>query len=337
MKFNFKYISPVLLLIFMAFYVAEKIPFLYPVYFPKPIYDFRKNPLTKEKIELGRHLFYDPVLSKNEMISCASCHSSYNAFAHTDHNLSHGIDDSIGNRNAPALFNLAWQKDFMWDGAIHHIDFQPLAPINHPKEMGETTNNVVNKLNHSKKYKTLFYKAYGDSSATGEKMLKALTQFQLTLVSFGSKYDKVKQGKAKFTEREQRGYEVFLNKCNSCHTEPLFSDYKFQNIGLPVDKTLNDYGRMTITKLKKDSLKFKTPSLRNISYSYPYMHDGRFKRLSEILEHYTTGMERSPTIAKELVYPIIFSSNEKADLISFLLCLNDSAFVFNPNHQFPRN
>ncbi len=309
----------------------------YPTHFSKPVYDFKKNPLTKEKIELGRVLFFDPLLSKDGTVSCASCHSPYNAFAHTDHDLSHGIGDSIGNRNAPALFNLAWQSTFMWDGAVNHLDVQALAPITHPKEMGEDIPSLVKKLQESKIYPKLFYNSFNDSLITGENILKALSQFQLTLVSGGSKYDKVKNGEEKFTEQEQKGYELFKSNCSACHTEPLFTNYEFKNNGLPVDTTLNDYGKWTITKKSTDSLKFKTPSLRNLSYTYPYMHDGRFKKLNQVLNHYTKGISTSITLADELKNGIKLDADQKADLIAFLLTLNDAAFVFNADFQFPKN
>ena len=309
----------------------------FPSHFPKPVYDFKKNPLSKDKIELGRVLFFDPILSKDNSISCASCHSSYNAFAHTDHDLSHGIGDSIGRRNAPALFNLAWQSTFMWDGAVNHLDVQALAPITHPQEMGEDLETVVKKLQDSKIYPKLFYKAFKDSVITVERVLKSLSQFQLTLISANSKYDRVKEGKEEFTDQEWKGYELFKTNCSACHTEPLFSNYSFANNGLSLDSTLNDYGKWMITKNSSDSLKFKVPSLRNLSYTYPYMHDGRFKKLNQVLNHYSKEMVVSSTLAPELKDKISLSSDEKADLIAFLLTLNDKSFVFNPDFQFPKN
>lgn len=308
----------------------------YPDHFPKPTYNFKNNPLSESKIELGRALFYDPVLSADHSISCASCHSPYNAFAHTDHDLSHGIHDSIGTRNAPALFNLAWQKTFMWDGAINHLDMQALAPINHPSEMGEEISNVVRKLQKSSLYPKLFYQAFGDSLITGEFVLKALSQFQLSLVSTNSKYDQVKRGEAPFTLQEQNGYKLFQTNCNSCHTEPLFYNNKFSNNGLPIDSTLNDFGKWNITQQSSDSLLFKIPTLRNLSYTFPYMHDGRFRKLQEVLNHYTSGIHQSKTLAGALKNPLKLTSDEKVDLIAFLLTLNDKSFVFNKKHQFPR-
>lgn len=318
-------------------FCAEQISYFNPPdHFPKPLYDFSNNTLTKEKIELGRALFYDPILSKDNTISCASCHSPYNAFAHTDHDLSHGIHDEIGTRNAPALFNLAWHNIFMWDGAINHLDMQALAPISHPKEMGESLKNVVHKLQNKKIYPLLFSQAFQDSLVTGERVLKALSQFQLTLVSATSKYDEVQKGLTQFSAQEKNGYLLFQKNCNSCHTEPLFSNQKFANNGLPVDTTLNDFGKWMVTKQSSDSLKFKIPSLRNLKFTHPYMHDGRFRKLNQVLNHYTNGISPSPTLATKLVEPIKLTSNEKVDLIAFLLTLNDKQFVFDQKHQFPR-
>lgn len=320
----------------LGFTSGKVFEFKFPSYFPKPNYDLKTNPLTPSKIELGKALFYDPILSKDNTVSCASCHSSYQAFAHTDHQLSHGINDLTGTRNAPALFNLAWHNTFMWDGAVNHLDVQALAPIAHPKEMAEKIENVVKKLQASKLYPKLFYKAYKDSVITGEHILKALSQFQLTLVSAGSKYDRVKQGKAKFNEQELNGYKLFLENCNACHTEPLFSNYKFANNGLTIDTTLKDFGRYGITKQSADSLKFKIPSLRNLSYTNPYMHDGRFNKLNQVLNHYLN-IKDSKVLSPELKKPIQLTSNQKTDLITFLLTLNDSSFVFNPQHQYPKS
>jgi len=307
-----------------------------PEYFPKPVYNFNNNPLDSNIIELGRHLFYDPILSADSTISCASCHSPFNAFAHTDHDLSHGINDEIGTRNAPAIFNLAWQKDFMWDGAINHLDVQALAPISHPKEMGSSINEVITKLNESVKYKNMFELAFNNTEINSKNILLSLSQFQLTLISANSKYDRVQLNKDTFNSQEENGYKLFKKNCNSCHTEPLFSNYKFKNNGLEIDTTLKDFGRYKITTLGIDSLQFKVPSLRNLSFSYPYMHDGRFNKLKEVIDHYTDGIEKSKYLSTELKNRIKLSDNEKIDLISFLLTLNDKEFVFNKKHLFPR-
>lgn len=323
-------------LVLSGFTLVNNPPFVAPENWPKPAYDFRKNPLTSDKVALGRVLFYDPVLSQNSTISCASCHSVYNAFTHVDHALSHGIEDRIGTRNSPTLMNLAWHQSYMWDGAINHLDMQALAPISHPKEMNEKIETVVVKLQASATYRQLFYKAYGDSAVTGEHILKAIAQFLLTLVSAESKYDSVMRKQTSFTVQEQNGYQLFKQYCSSCHTEPLFTNLQFENNGLPVDTTLNDFGRMGITKNAQDSLRFKVPTLRNIEFSFPYMHDGRFKKLSQVLNHYTTGVRQGKTLSKQLQQPVILTSNEKVDVLAFLLTLTDRHFLFNPDYAYPK-
>jgi cytochrome c peroxidase len=336
MKKGWMYALLLVAFVGLAFQAKRMRLFEQPKHFPAPVYDFASNPLTEEKVALGRMLFYDPILSADSTISCASCHSPYNAFAHTDHDLSHGIRDQIGTRNAPALFNLAWHPLYMWDGAANHLDMQALAPISHPKEMAESIENVVAKLERQPLYSGLFAQAYGYKAITGELVLKALAQFQLTLVSAHARYDSVQAGKAKFTPQEQRGYALFKENCNACHREPLFSTYGFANNGLPIDTTLRDMGRVTISQNPQDSLQFKIPSLRNLTYSFPYMHDGRFKKLHQVLNHYTSGIQNSPSLSPILRKPIVLSSTEKVDLIAFLLTLNDQRFVFDPKHQFPR-
>jgi len=312
---------------------VEKL-FFVPPHWPKPEYDFTKNPLTPEKVELGRVLFYDPILSRNNKISCASCHSPFTAFAHVDHALSHGIEDRIGTRNAPALMNLAWEKTFMWDGAINHLDMQPLSPITAKAEMDNDIAGVVKKLQQSPAYPALFLKAFGDSIVTGEHTLKALSQFTLTVVSANSKYDSVMRKQALFTAQEANGYKLFQKNCATCHREPLFTNLQFENNGLPVDTTLNDVGRFKITQRPEDSLRFKVPSLRNVEFTYPYMHDGRFKKLSQVMEHYTHGIKQSKTLSKPLLKPIVLSPNEKVDVVAFLLTLTDRSFLFNPRYSY---
>jgi len=332
----FKYLIALLFISFISFRSAEEL-FIQPPHWPKPVYQFNQNKLTKEKIILGRVLFYDPILSKDSTISCSSCHSPFSAFTHVDHALSHGIHDSIGSRNSPALMNLAWQKQFMWDGAINNLDMQALAPISHPAEMASNIKEVVTKLNGTKIYKKLFFEAYHDSIATGEKTLKSIAQFLLTIISANSKYDEVMNHTAKFTVQEENGYQIFMQNCSSCHTEPLFTNGAFANNGLPIDSILNDKGRMRITKKIDDAYKFKVPTLRNIEFSYPYMHDGRFKKLSEVLNHYSSGIQKSETLDTSLKDKITLTSNEKVDLMAFLLTLSDKGFLFDPKFSYPKN
>ncbi|MDB3904980.1 cytochrome-c peroxidase [Crocinitomicaceae bacterium] len=304
-----------------------------PIYYiPKPHYKLPVNPKKNDTVQLGRMLFYDNILSANNEVSCASCHNSYNAFAHTDHELSHGIYDSTGNRNAPALFNLAWQKEFMWDGAVHHIEAQALAPLHDPRELGSSIDELLIKLKSSSFYRTQFFKVFGDSIINSKRILKSLSAFELSLVSFNSKYDRIKQGQEVFTEQEKQGYLLFQNHCSRCHTEPLFSNFEYLDNGLPIDPFLQDYGRFLITNVENDKFKFKVPSLRNLSYTFPYMHDGRFDKLRKVLAHYgDIDVHSRVTDVKSI--PLSF--NEQSDLISFLLTLNDESFVFNKEHAFP--
>ncbi len=305
-------------------------PLVIPQGWAKPVYDFSKNPLTKEGFELGRRLFYDPILSRDNTISCASCHLQATGFTHVDHELSHGIDGKIGNRNSMTIMNLAWSKYFMWDGSVNHLDMQPLAPLSNFVEMDENLDNVLKKLNNSTKYKTLFYKTYDDSLATSQRMLWAFSQFILQLNSYNSKYDKYirKEIGGTFTEQEINGLQLFRTHCASCHTEPLFTNNGFENNGLPIDTTLNDLGRKTITHNPNDAYKFKVPTLRNIQFSFPYMHDGRFKKLREVLNHYAT--------TDKLKKPIVLTANEKVDVVAFLLTLTDNDFLFDKRFAFPR-
>jgi cytochrome c peroxidase len=291
----------------------------------------------RAKVYLGKALFYDPQLSADGKVSCASCHSPYSAFTHIDHALSHGVGDSVGTRNAPALINLAWQKTFMWDGAINHLDVQAAAPLANQKEMGISVAEAVNKVNDDLRYAPLFQSAFGDPNATGQHVLQAYGAFMSTLVSNQSHYDKVMRGEKEFTEQQRSGYNLFRSYCSDCHSEPLFSNYAFEANGLHVDPKLNDFGRMAITNKKSDSLLFKVPTLRNVEYSFPYMHDGRFKNLTEVLKHYATLHGSKDVLLSSALKKIpLLTEHDQTDLIAFLLTLSDREFVFDPAYSFPR-
>lgn len=305
-------------------------------YFGNTVYDFKSNPYHPDKAYIGRLLFYDTRLSANHSISCASCHSPYNAFAHVDHKLSHGINDRIGKRNAPSLMNLAWQSSFMWDGAIQQLDMQALAPISHPDEMGSNLNQVIQYVRTSDSYQKAFKKAFGDTAVTGQRILQCFSQFLVTLVSNQSLYDSVKRGEAVFSEQQQRGYALFQQHCNSCHTEPLFTNGQFAANGLKPDSLLNDLGRYSITQNPEDSLLFKVPTLRNIEFTYPYMHDGRYRYLPEVIQHYTHLSNSEGKLSGSLKTHISLSAEQKTDLMAFLLTLSDRHFLFNTKYQFPK-
>ena len=303
------------------------IAFAIPKGFPAPVYTFSGNPLTEEGFSLGRKLFYDGKLSKDGNFPCASCHQQFAGFATFDHDLSHGFNNQFTTRNAPALFNLVWQKETHWDGGINNIEVQPLAPITAPNEMAEDIGTVVKKLQADPEYRKMFRAAFGNEEVTSQRMLYALTQFMASIVSSNSKYDKVKKGEASFTFNEQEGYKVFQANCTSCHTEPLFTDNSFRNTGIPVNPTIKDYGRMRITNKKEDSLKFKVPSLRNIYLSFPYGHDGRFVSIGQMLDHYTNGVQNSPTLDPFLKTKLNLSFNDKYYLVAFLGTLTDSVLL----------
>lgn len=301
-----------------------------PSGWPAPYYDFKKNPLTLEGFLLGRKLFYDERLSKDSTISCASCHQQFGAFATFEHSLSHGVDNNLTTRNAPALQNLAWQKEYMWDGGINHLDLQPLAPLTATNEMGATIANVLLKLRRDSAYPRMFREAFGDTLINTQRMNKAFSQFLVMLVSATSKFDRVRQGKDSFLLPEKLGYAIFEQKCSSCHKEPLFTDLTYRNTGLPMDNTLNDYGRMKITGDRKDSLKFKVPSLRNVAITRPYGHDGRFFSLLNIFEHYRKNMIVTPLTDSILQHRLPLSNFEIGQLTAFLNTLTDTSFLKNP-------
>ncbi len=285
--------------------------------------------------QLGRALFYDPVLSTDSTISCASCHNSYTAFAHVDHALSHGIKNRIGRRNAPALMNLRYYPVLMWDGAIVSLEMQALAPLHDTAEMSESFQHVLEKLNRQKRYREWNQKAWGYDSVNSSSFLKSVASFVASLQSFQSKYDSVQRGEQVFTKQEQSGYRLFKTYCAICHTEPLFTNLQFRKNGLFPDSILNDTGRERITHQASDRYLFRVPTLRNIEFSYPYMHDGRFLKLSAVLDHYMHIGKNNSQVSPELKAGVRLTANEKTDLIAFLLCLSDRAFIFNTQFTYP--
>jgi cytochrome c peroxidase len=320
-------------------YSNDTVEITVPEGWPYPTYDFSKNPLTTNGIELGRALFYDPLLSADSSTSCASCHLQYTNFTHVDHSLSHGIFGRKGTRNTLSIMNLAWSTSFMWDGGVNHIEVQPLAPIESSFELNSSLTEIIAKLKRSSGYADKFKRAFGaGADITGEYILKALAQYMLTLNTYNSKYDKVmrKEEGFAFTEAEQHGYELFKQHCASCHTEPLFTNNGFANNGLAPDPYLNDGGRIKITGRTEDSLKFKVPSLRNIEVSYPYMHDGRFRNLQMVIFHYNDDIHPTINLADQLKKPMNLSESDKNHLLFFLKTLTDTEFLKNPALGFPK-
>ena len=273
---------------------------------------------SETSFELGRALFYDPLLSVDSSISCASCHLSYTSFAHVDHPTSHGIANRIGKRNAPGLYNLAWRQDFHWDGGVQTLTGQALNPLTHPDEMGETLENILLKLNQHKRYLSFFKRIYKQNVIETWMLLDALQQFTLALVSDDSYYDKVQQNKGHFSVQQAQGQKLFEQYCNRCHEAPLFFSNRFESNGITI--LSNDLGRFEITGSESDKGKFRIPSLRNITHTLPYMHDGRFRSLKEVLRHY--GQQ------------LALNDSQQKDLIAFLKTLTDSSFLSNPRFQY---
>ena len=313
---------------------AKDVEFKTPPGFPKPVYEFKNNASTPEGFMLGRKLFYDPILSADSSVSCAFCHQRIAAFAHIDHPLSHGINALIGTRNVPSLQNLAWQQNFMWDGAINHLEVQPLAPLSNNKEMGESLAHVLGKLQANRDYVDAFNLAFHDTVVTSERMIKALAQFTGLMVSANSRYDQYVRGEEKFNDHELNGLKLFRNHCENCHKEPLFTDNTFRNIGLKPDTALGDSGRIKITGAADDYMKFKVPSLRNVEMTYPYMHDGRFRTLPQVLKYYAAG-NFATNYDKSIERNIGLTNDEQADIIAFLKTLTDQQFLHDRRFADP--
>lgn len=314
--------------------------FAIPANFPKPVYDFDKNPITQSGFELGRELFYEGDLSRDGTISCAECHSQASGFTHHGHDVSHGIDNLRGIRNAPPIQNMAFQKEFFWDGGVFDLDLFSIAPIENPVEMDEKLGNVLEKLRKKEKYATLFQKAYGSKEITTERFLKALSQFMTSLVSANSRYDKYvrKEVGGILSEEELAGMEIFKQKCASCHSGELFTDQSYRNNGLAVYNA-EDTGRHRITQKDSDKYKFKVPSLRNVEITGPYMHDGRFYTLEAVLRHYNESVLDIPTLDPSLKngqkLGIQTTLDEQRKLIAFLKTLTDSEFLKNKRFAAP--
>lgn len=306
-----------------------------PAGFPAPVHNFADNPLSEEGFELGRKLFYDGRLSIDNEHSCSSCHQQNGGFGTFEHDLSHGVFNSHTLRNAPVLFNLAWNSIFHWDGEFITLEDEAAQPINGHIEMGESFQGVINKIKDDKEYQELFRKVFRSPFIRPEFILKALAQFTGSIISADSKYDRYKKGTATFTVAEERGYQLYKANCATCHPEPLFTDYSLRNIGLPVNTFLNDYGRTRITGKASDSLKFKVPTLRNVYISSNFMHDGRFGTLLQCINHYRTGVRQSATLDPSLINGISLTDAQANDVFLFLRTLTDTSFLNNLSYRQP--
>ena len=306
------------------------------------------NPLTVEGVELGRRLFNEPRLSRNNAQSCASCHDPAKAFTDgQSHSL--GTGGQAGRRNAMSLVNLAWASEFFWDGRAKSLREQVLLPIQDAHEMNETLQGAMAKLEADRKYPAQFKAAFGTAGITTNRMALALEQFLLTLLSQESKFDRAARKLAQLTPQEQQGLQLFITEydparglrgadCFHCDGGNLFSNHQFMNNGL--EERNGDLGRMEVTGMEMDRAKFKVPTLRNVALTAPYMHDGRFATLEEVVEHYNGKLHRSrtldPNLAKHPESGLGLSADDKAALVAFLKTLTDEQLVttVNPVHQF---
>jgi cytochrome c peroxidase len=304
-----------------------------PANFPAPVYALDANQPDAATFALGRSLFYDPRLSRDGTVSCGSCHQQFAAFANADHRLSHGVDNLLGTRNAPAMQNLRWKSEFFWDGGPKNLETLPLAPLTNPVEMDETLPHVLAKLNADPAYSRRFAQVYGPGPINSYQFLRALAQFMAALTSANSRYDQFVRGEAGATlsAAEQRGRMLLTQKCASCHATDLFTDESYRNNGLSTTFGA-DSGRAHITGRTTDVGRFKVPSLRNVALTAPYMHDGRFTTLEQVLAHYDHGVVASPSLDTALrpaggPLGIPLTAAEQADLIAFLRTLTDEQFI----------
>lgn len=298
------------------------------------------NLLTVEGVALGRKLFYEPMLSNTQTMSCATCHLQEHGF--TDPNpFSKGTNNQLGDRNAMQIINLAWSKEMFWDGRSSDLVHQAFGPVVNPIEMANTWQEVTNRLSNHPQYPSLFKAAFGSTQIDSNKVAKAIAQFEKTLVSFNSRFDKYyfEGDTTVFSESEKRGLQVFMKKgdCNHCHTDVLLTDNAFRNNGL--DLTIKDKGLGAVTGKSADDGKFKVPTLRNIEVTGPYMHDSRFKTLMEVVEFYNSGVHpNSPNIDENMeiiVKGINLTNQEKQDLVAFMKTLTDQQFLTNPAFKKP--
>lgn len=313
-----------------------------PPLFPQMIIP-ADNPLTVEGVELGRHLFYEKRLSGDNTISCGSCHAPDAGFSDS-RQFSVGIDGIAGTRQAMPLVNLGYSPTYFWDGRASTLTGQALEPVTDPIEMHETWPNAVAKLQADDEYPEMFEKAFGSSTIDSIMVAKAIAQFELTIISANSKFDKWQRREVQLTPQELNGFNIFNTlsegDCLHCHVGTLTTDHSIVNNGL--DENLTDLGRGAVTGNPSDNGKFKVPTLRNIALTAPYMHDGRFNTLEEVIDFYSTGVKaNSPNISPNMEFAgsggVNLDPQKKADLKAFLLTFTDSTLINNPAFSDPHN
>jgi cytochrome c peroxidase len=288
----------------------------------------RDNPYSSAKAVLGRRLFFETALSRDRTVSCGSCHRPSQGFADAGRVLSPGVSARETHRNVPTLANAAFGASFMFEGGIPTLELQALAPLFAENEMDMTTAEIEARLAADTLYARLFRQAYGEGPITLSGATRALATYQRTLVSYRSPYDRWIAGDENaLSPAARRGEALFVGEkadCWHCHAPPLFTDGGFHNLGL--DSVSGDLGRMRVTGQPADEGKFKTPSLRNVAATPPYLHDGRFATLTEVVDHYNAGEAIHPR-TDALMRPLGLSSREVQDLVAFLEALTDSTFL----------
>lgn len=321
-------------------------PFMFPQLYPA-----QDNPMTEEGIELGRRLFYDPILSVDSSMSCSSCHLPQGAF--TDNlAVSEGVDGIAGKRSSMSLVNLGFNHNgFFWDSRSPTLEEQALLPVEDEIELHNNWGDVVCKLTKHEDYPTRFRTAFGiedKNEITKELAAKAIAQFERSLISANSDFDKFRRGELEPTTAQYHGHDMYFFEefgysgipdagCSHCHGGFLLTDNEIVNNGLQEAATLEDFedrGLGAVTDLPGDNGKFRTPTLRNIALTAPYMHDGRFETLEEVIDHYSSGGNHSPNVDGDIL-PLNLDSTQKADLLIFLHMFTDTSFVNNPDHSNP--
>ena len=281
------------------------------------------NPYSFERASLGKILFFDGRLSSNGAISCAFCHKPNHGFS-DDQPFSFGVDGQPTGRHTPTLINRAWGKSEFWDGRAPTLESQVVIPETNPHEMGETTDQLVQKLQAIKGYAPLFAAAFGDSTINFERITQALANYERTIVSGDAAYDRFVAGdKSALTKEQKAGLEFFNGKgeCAECHKPPFFTDESFANLGVGAANKVPDPGRADVTKKKRDLGKFKVPTLRDLARRGPYMHDGSLKTLGDVLDFYAKGGIPNPHVDTRLLQ-FYMDAETKRDLLAFLDALN---------------